>query len=92
MRCWFASKKSKTKGVLISSQEYNKLTEDLISKIEVKLGDYEYKQNIINRIKGCYNMGVRERFDIFFEEINLQVGDLGFHTPLSTWVITVPMR
>jgi hypothetical protein len=76
MRCWFASKKSKTKGVLISSQEYNKLTEDLISKIEVKLGDYEYKQNIINRIKGCYNMSVRERFDIFFEEINLQVGDL----------------
>lgn len=76
MRSWFASKGSKTKGVLISRQKYNELTKDLIAQIEVKLEDYEYKDNIINRIKGCYNMGVRERFDIFFDEINLQVGEL----------------
>lgn len=31
----------------------------------VKLEDYEYKDNVINRIKESYNMGVRERFDIF---------------------------
>lgn len=76
MRSWYSSTGSKTKGVLIAKREFEKLTTKLIEEIELKLGEYQYKDNIVNRINGCYNMGVRERFDIFFEEIQLSVGEM----------------
>lgn len=76
MKKWYKTSNSKSKGVLMLKEDYDSLTSHLIEEVEKQLEGYLYKSNIVNRLSRCFNMGVGERFEIFFAEIQLKIGTL----------------
>jgi len=71
---WFESRKSKSKGVYISKDEFERMTKGEFEKIGAKLGEMSYKEKILNKLKDCYTMSLTDRLKSFFEEIELPIG------------------
>jgi len=75
MNAWYKSNKSKTKGTYMPNAKLDELLEDEFEAIEAKLEGVEYGDRILRRMCNAFQMGVNERFDFFFEEIGLPVGE-----------------
>jgi len=75
MNAWYKSKKSKSKGTYMLKAEFDKLLKDEFKAIKAKLEGVEYGDRILSRMCNTFQMGVNERFDFFFEEIGLPVGE-----------------
>ena len=75
MKAWYKSKKSKTKGTYLPKKEFDKLLEDEFKALEAKLEGVTYGDRILNRMRNTFQMGVNQRFDFFFEEIGLPIGE-----------------
>lgn len=73
---WFKSPYSESKGIHIEKDAYLNLIEDEIISLTNKLDCYEFKDKVINKLKFAYNMGINEKIERFFEEINLQVSKI----------------
>jgi hypothetical protein len=73
---WFKSRTSETKGVYMPKKDFDQLLEDEFRKIYEKLEDLDYAERIMNRLRGAYNMGLNERPQFFFDEINLPIGEI----------------
>jgi hypothetical protein len=71
---WFRNNKSPSRGAYIDDAEWVNLIKDEIKSIEKKLGERLYRNRITNKIKNAFRMGFNERFDIFFDEIGLTIG------------------
>ncbi|TRM10704.1 hypothetical protein FH966_02665 [Lentibacillus cibarius] len=70
---WFKSSISKNKGIHIDKDTYWVMIEDELSSLSLKLDNYPFKEKILNKLKFAYNMGVNEKKEKFFEEINLPI-------------------
>lgn len=57
---------------------YKALIKDEFEKIRAKLEKENviYKQKILNKIDGAYNMGGNEKIDLLFDRFNINVGEL----------------
>jgi hypothetical protein len=73
---WFKLRKSKTKGVYLPKDEFDRIIREEFGIINEKLKDVEYRERIMNRLRNAYNMGANERLQFFFEEINLPIGEI----------------
>lgn len=60
------------------AKEYKALIKDEFEKIGAKLEkeNVTYKQKILNKIDGAYNMGGNEKIDLLFDRFNINVGEL----------------
>lgn len=74
MIAWFKSTRSKSKGVYMPKTQFESLLVDDFSSIETRLGGRQYADRILRRIRGAFQMGVNERFEIFFAELELPCG------------------
>lgn len=72
---WYASEKSKSRGVYMPKKEFEELLEDELAAVEVKLRGVEHGDSIMRRIKGVYNFGSNESVRFFFEEMGLPIGE-----------------
>ena len=88
MNAWYKSNGSKTKGIYMPKEEFDELLKDEFEAVEAKLEGVEYGDRILRRMHNAYNMGVNERFDFFFKEIGLPVGEaerkaIGARNPMA---------
>jgi hypothetical protein len=75
MKGWFASNQSKTKAVYMSVEDFRKVFADAIEMFRTTAEGVKYGDRILRKISGANAMSVNERFDTFFEEIELAVGE-----------------
>lgn len=74
MIAWFKSTRSKSKGVYMPKAEFESLLGDEFLSIDTKLGERQYADRILRRVRGTFQMGVNERFEVFFAELGLPCG------------------
>jgi hypothetical protein len=75
-KSWFKSKKSKTQGIYLPKNEFDKLLENDFKILEKRLKSQKYGERILNKIKSSFQMGANERIQFFFDEICLPIGDV----------------
>ncbi|WP_163784190.1 hypothetical protein [Myxococcus vastator] len=76
MTAWFRSTKTKSHAKYLDDQTWTSLSEKPLADLGAALGDRNNADRILRRVKGANNFGVNERFERFFEEIELPVGDV----------------
>lgn len=75
MNGWFKSKRSKSRGTYMNKNKFDELLYDELSSIEVKLENKEFGDELMKRLRNAYQMGVRDRFRFFFDEISLVIDE-----------------
>ncbi|MBX4258842.1 hypothetical protein KTC96_14255 [Clostridium estertheticum] len=73
---WFASNKSKVKGVYMPKSKFDNLLGKDFDEIEEKLKNVEYGDRIVRRMRNTFQLGVNERLQFFFDEIGLKIGEV----------------
>ena len=71
---WFESSRTKSKGVYMPRDEYERLTRELIDAVRQGLAGREGASTIIDKLGRAYQMGSNEQVRTFFEEIGLPIG------------------
>jgi hypothetical protein len=69
-------KTKKNTSEYISESDYLTLIEKEKEQLEIKLSSIEGGQIILNKILGAFRKGPNEKMNIFFSEINIEIGDL----------------
>lgn len=73
---WFKYTKSKSQGVYMKKEEFEALLKEEIEAMTKKLEGKLNGDKIVEKILKAYDFGIMERYRVFFEEINLTIGDL----------------
>lgn len=72
---WFRSKKSKSKGLYLSNEEFGRLINEEIQKITKKLEPIVEGQKVIAKILRANEFGMIDNYRKFFQEIGLILTD-----------------
>ena len=75
MNGWFRHTKSKSRGVFMTKTKFENVLREEIASTKSKLKEEKEGDKIIKNILKAYVMGVTDRFPVFFDEINLVVGE-----------------
>lgn len=75
MNAWFKSTKTKTRGVYIPKEDFDRLLGDELNAAAAKLSGRPFADRIERRLRGAFNMGTNERYEVFFEELQLPLGE-----------------
>lgn len=73
-KAWFKSTRTKSKGVHMAREDFEKLLGDLLAAMTERLEEYSAPRAITNRLHGAYQMGANEQVRAFFDELGLAVG------------------
>lgn len=73
MNKWFNSKNSKRNTTIIEKSEYKKLIKDIRPSFEKKFKGYN---QIINNFNQLNKLSINKSIELFFEELNVEIGDL----------------
>lgn len=82
LNAWYKSKKSKSKRIYLTEEEFHGIISIYLDPIEKDLGNMElksfpdFKNRILRKIKNSYQMSVNESYDFFFKEIGLNIGEI----------------
>ncbi len=71
MTAWFKSTKTRTRGQYMPDAEFALLTKEPLDALKAALATAKYSDRILRRLSQANNMGVNERYELFFEEIRL---------------------
>ncbi len=74
MAAWFRSNRSRSSGVYMSAAKFEQLTAEPFMQVERQLGVSKYGDRMMRRMRGAFQMGVNDRFETFFEELGLTLG------------------
>jgi hypothetical protein len=74
MNAWYRSSRSRSKGVYIPKKEFDTICEGEFLLIEPKLAAVPYRDRIMRKLRGSFQMAMTDRFELFFEEIGLSYG------------------
>ena len=74
MNAWFRSSQSRSKGVYLPKAEFDAHTRDEFKTIRPRLANSKYGDRIMRKMQNAFQMGVNDRFEVFFEEIGLPIG------------------
>jgi hypothetical protein len=72
---WFKYTKSKSKGVFMPKNDFELLLKDEIESVTKKLRTIANGDKIVEKMLKAYELGIMERYRVFFEEINLAVNN-----------------
>ena len=79
---WYRSNKTKSRGVYMPKKEFDKLLSCDFDSIKSKLDCFDFGKNedfgdrILRRVQNTFQMGVNERIHFFFDEIELNIGEI----------------
>jgi hypothetical protein len=73
MNGWFKSNRSKSRGVWMDKNEFDKLLRDEMSIIEKKLKHEKHGDKVMKNLQNAFQMGVTDRFRLFFDKIVLHI-------------------
>jgi hypothetical protein len=73
-KAWFASTRSKSKGLHLAKDVYDELAGDLIAQLGVRIRERNAPEEILKNIAGANRMGLGEQMRAFFDEIALPIG------------------
>jgi hypothetical protein len=76
MTAWFRSAKTKSKGKYMAEDDWKRISEEALKALEQALGKHPDAQRILRRAAGANSFGVNERFERFFGELALPVGQV----------------
>lgn len=76
MNACYHSVKSKSKGAYLDTDTWNGFLKAPLELLENNLGQTKYADRILGRVKRANALGVNEKFEFFFEEIGLPIGDV----------------
>lgn len=78
MSSWFRNSRSKSKGTYMPKEQFDALLGDDLARAGARLIGTTYADRVLRRLSSAFQMGVNERFQVFFEEIGLKysVGEL----------------
>jgi len=75
MNGWFKSNRTRSRGVYMDKEKFDKLLCDEMSIIEKKLESEPHVDEVMNRLQDAFRMGVMDSFRFFFNEINLVINE-----------------
>ncbi|KAF0194028.1 MAG: hypothetical protein FD169_2074 [Bacillota bacterium] len=73
---WFRSKRTKTSGVYLPKNEFDRLLAEDFETVAKKLEALPHGARILNRMKGSFQTGANEKIELFLQELGLEIGDL----------------
>jgi len=73
MNGWFKSNRSKSRGVWMDKNEFDKLLRDEMCILEKKLKPEEHGDKVMKNLQNAFQMGVTDRFRLFFDKIGLHI-------------------
>ncbi len=78
MNAWFKSKGRKLSFIYMRERKFKGLLKDELVAIEKKLEGEKYKDQIMGRLRNASArpMGTNEKFELFFDEIALPIGEV----------------
>jgi hypothetical protein len=76
MTAWFKSTKTKSGAKYMPDADWNSISSDPMKSLAAALKGRPNADRIERRARGANNFGVNERFEKFFEELALPVGDV----------------
>lgn len=76
MNAWFRSKKSRSQALYLPQAKFDAATAKPLCQIEHALAGEPYAERIMRRLRQTNAMGANERFERFFEEIELPIGEV----------------
>lgn len=76
MQNWFRGQSSKSKGSYYDNSAWRGVAARSRQVLEGDLGGRQYSERVLRRFDGLNNFGVNERFDFFFDEIGLSIGNV----------------
>jgi len=75
MNGWFKSSRSKSGATYMPKDHFEALLGDELASAGRKLNDVAYGDRILRRLSSAFQMGVNERFQIFFDELGLKCSE-----------------
>jgi hypothetical protein len=75
MNAWFKSTKTKSRGVYIPRADFDVLLAAELDVAAAKLKGKPYAERIERRMRGAFNMGANDRYEIFIEELELPLDE-----------------
>jgi len=76
MNAWFRSKRSRSKALYLPQAEFEAVTAEPFCQVEHALSEKAYADRILRRLKQANSIGPNERFERFFDEIELPIGEV----------------
>lgn len=76
MSTWFKSSKTKSKGKYLDDAAWSAALDAPLAALNTNLRAHSSAERIIRRVKAANHFGVNERFEQFFAELGLRVGDV----------------
>lgn len=67
---------SEYKSFYIEYKEFNELIKEELNAIETKLADKQFKDKILNKLKGAAQRGSNEKLEMMFEILNIKIGKI----------------
>lgn len=76
MNAWFRSNKTKSGGKYLADRDWSLLSKPSLDTLDAALQGQPNAARMVRRAASANNFGVNERFERFFDEIGLPVGDV----------------
>ena len=76
MTAWFKSTKSKLGGTYMPPKEWDPVIKGPLDILQTNLIGNQYSDRILRKVNNANNFGPNERFEYFFDEISLPIGDV----------------
>jgi hypothetical protein len=71
---WFRSNKTKLKGIYLEKAKFDNLLVEAFRIARESIKDEPFRDRIMRRLQGCFQMGSNEQLDTFFSELGLTIG------------------
>jgi hypothetical protein len=75
MNSWFRSTRSGSSGTYMPKDRFEALLGDELASAGSKLNGHVHGDRILRRLSSAFQMGVNERFEVFFDELGLKCSD-----------------
>lgn len=75
MRGWFSSQRTKTGGSYMPTKDFRARFADGINEFKKAAATAPYGDRIARKVERANDMGVNERFEVFFEELKLPIDE-----------------
>lgn len=74
-KAWFSLEENKSAAVYYPKQEFQTVKSQLVEILDTQLKDSEYKTAVKNKVDQLNQMSVRDRNELFFQQLGIEYGE-----------------
>lgn len=74
-KAWFSLEENKSAAVYYPKQEFQTVKSQLVDILDTQLKDSEYKTAVKNKVDQLNQMSVRDRNELFFQQLGIEYGE-----------------